>query len=115
MNGEPLNKFFGEPWDAPALNGLTQGDTPVGRCCYYCAEEIVFGDRGFWRMIYGLSAATIEPVHRECDFRSVVGSVGHILEQCSCYGGDEEDPPGMTLREAAIAAWDIYPLKWSSA
>ena len=38
----------------------------------------------------------------------VVGSVGHQLGRCSCFGGDEDDPPGMTVREAALAAVDLY-------
>lgn len=49
----------------------------------------------------GLSTGTW---HRECLIRGVVGSVGHQSGKCSCYGGIEEDPPGMSKREAAIAA-----------
>jgi hypothetical protein len=48
------------------------------------------------------------PVHRECLVRMVVGSVGHQLRRCSCFGGGEEDPPGMTPREAARAALELF-------
>ena len=42
--------------------------------------------------------------HHECAARASIGSVGHILGQCKCYGGDWEDPPLMTRREAAKMA-----------
>ena len=69
--------------------------------CFKCDEPVLPGE------------AAIEPVnvmgrlrewHRECAIRAVVGSVGHLRQRCSCYGGTEEDPPGMTPREAARAA-----------
>lgn len=44
------------------------------------------------------------PQHLECWVRAGVGSVGHLRGRCSCYGGTEEDPDGLTLREAARAA-----------
>jgi len=46
-------------------------------------------------------------VHLECGARSVIGSVGHQMKWCSCFGGDKEDPPGMTKRQAAIAAFEL--------
>lgn len=46
----------------------------------------------------------MQPMHRECFLREVGGSVGHQQKRCSCYGGTEDDPPGMTKREAAEAA-----------
>jgi hypothetical protein len=47
-------------------------------------------------------------IHHECLIRAVVGSVGHQLRRCSCYGGDEEDPPGLTKREAARLAAETH-------
>lgn len=39
--------------------------------------------------------------------RLVVGSVGHQKHACFCYGGTGNgDPEGMTLREAARAAYE---------
>lgn len=42
--------------------------------------------------------------HRECAARATLGSLGHQRGRCACHGGTEEDPPGMTRREAARAA-----------
>ncbi len=47
-------------------------------------------------------------LHRECAARSAIGSVGHIERRCSCYGGDVDDPPGMSKREAAAAALRLF-------
>jgi hypothetical protein len=55
-------------------------------------------------------------MHLECAMRSGVGSVGHILRRCSCYRRAAElaggrgvlgDPPAMTKREAALAAFAL--------
>lgn len=70
---------------------------PVGRDCAHCNEAIFAGDSG---LIAGCA-----PFHRECLARILVGSVGHQQKKCSCYGGIEEDPPGMDKREAAQAAY----------
>ncbi|MEI6196534.1 MAG: helix-turn-helix domain-containing protein [Verrucomicrobiota bacterium] len=40
--------------------------------------------------------------------RSIAGSVGHQNQRCSCFGGTEDDPPGLTVRQAAQAALDRY-------
>jgi hypothetical protein len=45
-----------------------------------------------------------------------LGSVGHQKGTCSCHGGTEEDPPEMTKRQAAVAAWvyaaEVIPAGW---
>ncbi len=49
--------------------------------------------------------------HKNCFFRSVVGSVGHQQKKCSCYPENEhpiDDPEGMTRREAADAAVKLW-------
>lgn len=78
-----------------------QVPTPVGRQCLHCQETIVEGDIG--TINYGGQI-----MHYECGMRGVVGSVGHLMGKCSCFGGDEEDPPGMTVREAAQAACILW-------
>ena len=70
--------------------------------CQYCDEEILPGERAD---VIG------SDFHRECLFRTGAGSVGHIRKRCSCYGGTEEDPPGMTKREAAKAALAEWKLR----
>jgi hypothetical protein len=48
--------------------------------------------------------------HLNCFMRQTIGSVAHQLKQCRCYvpGSTEEDPPGMTKRQAADAAVAVY-------
>ena len=60
--------------------------------CLHCGEPAT------------LDAATRQALHRECAIRMVVGSVGHLLGQCSCFGGTREDPPALSTREAARKA-----------
>jgi hypothetical protein len=79
-----------------------QIEVPLGRTCILCREPILEGDIG---TINGADQVS----HYECTMRGVVGSVGHQMGRCKCFNGTEEDPPGMTRREAAIAAcrlWD---------
>lgn len=69
--------------------------------CLFCDEPIIGTDRryqyenGPW-------------AHWDCHIRSIMGSVGHLQGKCSCYGGAEGDPPGMTRREAARAAREEF-------
>lgn len=44
-------------------------------------------------------------VHKECGLREVVGSLAHIERRCSCYGGENDRTPGMTLRAEALEIW----------
>lgn len=79
-----------------------QTATPVGQMCVLCREPVADGDIG---TINGVD----QVAHYECSMRSVIGSVGHQMGRCSCFGGTEEDPEGLTRRQAAIAAarlWD---------
>jgi hypothetical protein len=69
--------------------------------CPYCSEPIQPGDPTR-ELRYG---SRIMPVHAECLFRQAAGSLGHLRKRCSCYGGNEGDPPGMTTRQAARAAF----------
>lgn len=87
------------------LNTLPQNPTPVGEKCLNCEEAFVEGDEGCSTPYYGGGDAPPEVhYHIECFVRSIIGSVGHQTRKCSCYGGTEEDPPGLTAREAAKAA-----------
>lgn len=67
--------------------------------CQYCDEEIAEDDdRG--RVIINA------PFHIECEIRAVIGSVGHQLRVCSCFGGQGDgDPEGKTRRECARLAY----------
>jgi hypothetical protein len=73
------------------------------RTCIWC-DEIITPDEMRTAQHY-LSG---QSVHYECGLRSAVGSVGHQKKECSCYGGDQEDPPGSTRRQAAVAAMEYF-------
>lgn len=79
----------------------TQVPAPVGKPCILCEEPIAEGDIG--TINFGGQIT-----HYECSMRGVIGSVGHLNGKCSCYGGTEEDPPGMTRRQAAQAACALW-------
>ena len=96
-------KYFGDP--ALKKDYEEQVETPVGVPCLWCEELIEEGDIGtFQAVVSSDSEMCLLPMHYECQIRAAAGSVGHQKGLCSCYGGTEEDPPGMTKHEAAIAA-----------
>jgi hypothetical protein len=70
--------------------------------CSWCGEPITEDERNI-----GLNPTVM---HRECQFRAVVGSVGHLLRRCSCSqpGVGLDDPPKLTKREAARASYDLF-------
>src|SRR5215471_14392929 len=70
--------------------------------CYHCEEQIEPAEVDQY-------CANV-PMHHECAFRSIVGSVAHIEQRCSCYvpGSTESDPPGMSKRQAAKLALCVY-------
>lgn len=77
-------------------------DAPLYPECPHCGESILP-----WDEQAAINNGEL-PIHRECLLRSLIGSVGHQLRRCSCFGGDEDDPPGMTAREAARAAAELF-------
>ena len=72
--------------------------------CLHCGEAIGLGEVFEQRPIIGVEGASMGHIHHECAARLALGSVGHQKQRCSCYGGAEEDPPGLPKREAAKAA-----------
>lgn len=76
--------------------------------CHRCGESFSPDEYGLVSYcIYEDGAASIAR-HRECELRMVVGSVGHQLGLCSCFGGTYEDPPELTERQAAKRAADMW-------
>jgi len=73
--------------------------TPVGVPCAWCDEPIAADDCGYF-----YAGPTPPAVHFECFVRQTLGSVAHQQRRCSCYGGHDEDPPGMSKRDAARLA-----------
>lgn len=86
----------------------TRIPTPVGYPCGFCQEPIEAGDRGCTIPHVGDGPVRDMPYHFECHMRLVTGSLAHQQHRCSCYGGDEHDPAGMTLRQAAQAAFRYW-------
>lgn len=70
--------------------------------CRRCEEPITAADRKSPARLDG------NAMHYECGLRIVIGSVGHLRKECWCFGGTSEDPEGMTKREAARAAVDLW-------
>ena len=63
--------------------------------CLWCDEMVVPGD---------LMHSLLPGYHYACAMRISSGSIGHVQRSCSCYVKDdthEEDPPGLTKRQAA--------------
>jgi hypothetical protein len=102
-----MTVIFGRPWDAPICEGAELVvAAPVGEACLMCDEAILPGDSG--TIIGALEAdgtARQRPMHKECGLRSVVGGIGHIMGLCHCYGGEMEDPPGLSKRQSAMLVW----------
>lgn len=107
-------QYFGKKHDAPVYDDGTLVATPVGKTCDWCKEDVIRGEDGF--VLPGLLKEGDDYVgrlvvfHRECYLRQSIGSLGHQKKTCSCYvrTGGEEDPPDMTIREAAKAATNYF-------
>jgi hypothetical protein len=82
---------------------LDKVSIPVCICC----DELIAADDAIRYMANG------DPLHWECMCRLVLGSVAHQERRCHCYipGSTEEDPAGLTKRQAAQAALDTYRIR----
>lgn len=79
----------------------------VDKVCHRCKETIPAGTLFEYTPCVGCEGVTEAAYHYECFARGIIGSVGHLKKQCTCYGGTMDDPPEMTKREAAQAALDL--------
>jgi hypothetical protein len=85
--------------------------------CLHCGEPIENVDVAHAKQIYVklMECDTDRTyLHIECFMRCVFGSVGHQMKQCSCFLKEASnrififgDPPGMTKRQAARAAYEL--------
>lgn len=107
-------RFFGQPWGPAAEDRSLMIKTPVGEVCRDCGETIAEGDLGCVEPHVLNDGHIVGARHRECFLRLVFGSVGHQLHLCPCYGGQFEDPPEMTRREAARAAVNLQMMSGSA-
>ncbi len=69
--------------------------------CELCDEPIMPGEA---------VAPECKTAHRECAFRMVSGSVGHMTGVCPCHGFEDTSENGMTRRQAARAALEFFTL-----
>ena len=80
---------------------------PRGLFCARCDEPFTEGDVGVIMPVMAEDPYSIG-YHRECHLRGIVGSVAHQKRECVCYGGEGEDDPNLTAREAARAAVTLF-------
>jgi len=95
--GKPM-RYFG-----PGNSPLEKVPTPEGTCSW-CEEGFDETDHGFVMDHHSENGIIDSLWHRECLMRNVWGSVAHQRKECSCHGGEGEDNPTLTKREAAKAA-----------
>ncbi|THA72434.1 hypothetical protein E6R60_26230 [Streptomyces sp. A0642] len=69
-----MSIIFGEPWDAPVCEEADVAGTPVGTPCLGCSVPIQVGDQGLLIPLATIEGqASLQPWHRMCFLRSVVG------------------------------------------
>lgn len=104
----PGLRYFGEPWPSGICEAGIQVDTPIGALCTWCREAIQDGDRGNYLMAFAEPQKTeIQPVHRECSLRSVVGGIGHLEDHAFwCHGPGQDTDGGRTKRQSALEVWE---------
>lgn len=69
--------------------------------CRYCDEDVLPGEP------YA-HLPNAQDIHKECLVRMAVGSAAHQLGECTCHGGEREDPPHLTRRQSARLAYDTF-------
>lgn len=75
--------------------------------CQYCGEPIT--TQSMPMPHYDGKQFYMHEYHYECYMRMIVGGLNHLKKTCKCAGGsDTPDPPEMTKRQAALAAFDYW-------
>jgi hypothetical protein len=96
-------RYFGAAWPSGVCDHGVQVDTPTDATCLFCHEHFVDGDRGWF-----FAGPDGSAVHRECGLRMIVGGIECLKREKAgrhVVGDHEPDPPHLTKREAAQAAW----------
>ena len=105
--------WFGTPWPSRVCCGPSgqvieelRKPVPVAEDCFECEERFFRDDSGHAVIdIENTGRVRIRHVHKECSARAVVGGLNHLNKVCSCHGGTDAPPEGMTIRQEAIAVW----------
>lgn len=100
-------RWFGPAPFSNACIDTPHAPTPIATCVW-CEEPFAEDDSGYLVPHMDGGPPTEHAYHPDCWQRQITGSVAHIEHRCACYGGSEEDPPGMTRREAATAAVEAF-------
>lgn len=85
-----------------ATDGHPDTHTAEVEVCGYCDEPVDWPVVVF--PVVTQTGTQTYRLHVECDTRRTVGSIGHQLTLCSCFGGDFDEPAWLTKREAALVA-----------
>ncbi len=90
--------WFGIAWKE-GFRGDLEIAHPGRVRCGHCGEEVGPYDSG-------LRYPDGDYAHRDCHLRCILGSVAHIERRCGCFVpcSTEDDPAGLTKRQAAAAA-----------
>lgn len=97
--------WFGKAHGAPYEADIPHAPTPVDAPCGRCGESIEAHDDGLLVLHADEHGSAHRAYHYACHIRGIVGGFNHLAGRCTCCGGTEPpDPPGMTKREAALAA-----------
>jgi hypothetical protein len=112
-----MNVWFGTDWGAPVCQSTPRVAVPVGAPCLWCTEPIAAEDSGIGMPMMESEGNVLVAVqafeHVECFIRQIIGSVGHQLKVCSCFGGNDAcEPEGMSTRESARAAFELAQSRW---
>jgi hypothetical protein len=100
-------QWFGKAYGAAYESDTEHVETPVGRECSWCGEDIAAGDDGMTMPQFGGGDGVA--FHYACHLRGIVGGVNHQQGRCTCCGGDlPPDPPELTRRQAAEAAVRLH-------
>lgn len=107
MNG-PRGGYFGN-WSAPVTDNRPRVEVPVGEPCFWCGHPFDADSHGLFMPVYGVAGPELQAIHKECNLRSVVGSMAHLEGRCSCCGGTDTGPETPLERyQEAVAVWEHW-------
>jgi hypothetical protein len=95
----------------PHRPGCSRRPPPAPDLCPHCDEPFTPEELAFARSIphVGEAFAALRRYHLECSLRQVIGGLNHLQARCTCCGGTEPpDPPELSKREAAKAAFRYW-------
>ena len=92
-------------WDAPVTDGAEWIDVPLGDHCMYCRDRFEAGDNG---AIFPTGYAA----HRECQLRSVMGGIGHLVDHERYCRSELGPDAGLSYRASAVLVWRHLVERW---